>query len=174
MGDNQQHQKGWNLHHPHLSQHGRVRGSLRPFSNHGQRKFPVSWWTSAHQVIFRILFITLAFHYHHFRTKFGQGFQIILKLVSKMEARQEEFLNDLKTAVISKFGDCVVTDEHMDYLHFHVANPDTPWHHLFRTMEVMKKDNPYIQDYSISETSLEQVFLSFARGTQSASERPTV
>ena len=98
-----------------------------------------------------------------FRTKFGQGFQIILKLLSKMEARQETFLNELKAAVIKKFDDCKVTDEHMDYIHFHVANPSTPWHQLFKTMETLKKENPYIQDYSISETSLEQVFLSFAR-----------
>ena len=109
-----------------------------------------------------------------FRTKFGQGFQIILKLISKMEARQDTFLNELKASVIEKFEGCVVTDEHMDYIHFHVANPSTPWHHLFRTMEMLKKDNPYIQDYSISETSLEQVFLSFARGKESANERPSV
>ena len=97
-----------------------------------------------------------------------------MKLVSQMEARQEVFLNQLKGTVIEKFEDCMVTDEHMDYIHFHVANPSTPWHHLFRTMEILKKENPYIQDYSISETSLEQVFLSFARGQESANKRPTV
>merc|ERR1711892_839905 len=64
----------------------------------------------------------------HIKTKFGQGFQIILKLVSKMEARQEEILNAIKASVTQKFDQCIVTDEHMDYVHFHVANPTTPWH----------------------------------------------
>ena len=30
-----------------------------------------------------------------------------------------------------QFDSCSVTDEHMDYVHFHVANPQTSWSHLF-------------------------------------------
>lgn len=99
-----------------------------------------------------------------FRSKFGQGFQIILKLETTETAKEEEVLNAIKVSVIQRFDQCIVTDEHMDYIHFHVANPATPWHHLFSSMEAVKEEHKIIQDYTISETTLEQIFLSFARG----------
>ena len=50
-----------------------------------------------------------------------------------------------------------------DYIHFHVTDPKTPWAHLFSTMENAKEKFPALSDYSVSETTLEQVFISFAR-----------
>ena len=74
-----------------------------------------------------------------------------------------EMLNDLKAKVISKFKSCVVTDEHLDYIHFHVPDPTTSWHMLFSEMETVKGEVDWIQDYSVNETTLEQIFLGFAR-----------
>ena len=50
-----------------------------------------------------------------------------------------------------------------DYIHFHVSNPLTPWYHLFGTMEHVMESFKEAEDYSVSETTLEQVFLSFAK-----------
>jgi len=52
-----------------------------------------------------------------------------------------------------------------DYLHFHVSDPKTPWSYLFLTMEGAKQLFPeeVVTDYSVSETSLEEVFISFAK-----------
>ena len=55
---------------------------------------------------------------------------------------------------------CISTQ---DYVHFHVADASTPWHRLFETMEGVKREFPCVEDYSVSETTLEQVFLSFAK-----------
>jgi len=99
----------------------------------------------------------------HIKSKFGQGFQIIVKLETTETVKEEELLNAIKASVIQRFDQCIVTDEHMDYIHFHVANPATPWHHLFSSMETVKGEYKVIQDYTISETTLEQIFLSFAR-----------
>ena len=96
------------------------------------------------------------------RSKFGKGFQIIIKLKSN-ESKTVEMLNDLKGKVISKFKSCVVTDEHLDYIHFHVPDPTTSWHTLFSAMETVKGEVDWIQDYSVNETTLEQIFLGFAR-----------
>jgi hypothetical protein len=49
-------------------------------------------------------------------------------------------------------------------LHYHVTNPNTPWKYLFMTMERVKQNFDLVEDYTISETTLEQVFLSFAKG----------
>ncbi len=50
-----------------------------------------------------------------------------------------------------------------DYVHFHVTNPLTPWSQLFSTMESAKQQYPNLVDYSVSETTLEQVFIAFAK-----------
>ena len=98
------------------------------------------------------------------RSKFGRGFQIIIKLKPTKEIKAEESINALKACVIQKFDSCQVTDELLDYIHFHVNNPSTSWSSLFSSMEAAKAEFQMIQDYSINETTLEQIFLEFARG----------
>ena len=101
----------------------------------------------------------------HLKKKFGQGFAILMKLGTRGLATEytEEVLARTKEALISSFNQCTVKDEHKDYLHFHIGDPKTPWHVLFETMEEIKAKIPEIEDYSVSETTLEQVFLSFAK-----------
>ena len=79
------------------------------------------------------------------------------------EAKTVEMLNELKGKIITRFNKCVVTDEHLDYIHFHVPDPSTSWHLLFSVMEEVKKEAAWIQDYTVTETTLEQIFLDFAR-----------
>jgi len=113
----------------------------------------------------------------HIKSKFGKGFQIIIKLEPMSEAvngigninqkqATKSALELLNSSVVKAFDSCSVTDEHMDYVHFHVANPQTSWSHLFGTMELIKKEHTIVQDYSVSETTLEQIFLGFARSEE--------
>ena len=62
---------------------------------------------------------------------------------------------------VSGYDCCIIFFQ--DYVHFHVTNPKTPWAYLFSTMESAKNQFPAVSDYSVSETTLEQVFLSFAK-----------
>ena len=41
---------------------------------------------------------------------------------------------------------------------------------MFKTMENITEDYAEVEDYSISETSLEQVFISFAKGQRSTED----
>lgn len=101
----------------------------------------------------------------HLKNKFGQGFTIIVKLLRTHPAViNGSGIAALKAHMASRFAGCEVKDDHKDYIHFHVADPHTPWHALFETMQLAKEAHPYIQDYSLTETSLEDVFLLFARG----------
>jgi len=97
----------------------------------------------------------------HIKSKFGQGFQIIIKLEPNKYSIED--LNTIKSEVIQKFDQCVITDEHLDYVHFHVGDPSTPWDKLYSSIEDVKTRHSCIEDYTISETTLEQIFLSFAR-----------
>jgi ATP-binding cassette subfamily A (ABC1) protein 3 len=49
-------------------------------------------------------------------------------------------------------------------IQYHLQDPTISWDVLFTTMEEIKSHSPtLIEDYSITETTLEQVFLAFAR-----------
>ena len=59
-----------------------------------------------------------------------------------------------------------------DYLHFHIADVSTQWSALFAAIEELKVRNPgVVEDYTVSETTLEQVFLSFAKKYNNAAKR---
>lgn len=46
---------------------------------------------------------------------------------------------------------------------YHVTNPDASLGEIFHFMEGLKGKKDILEDYTVSDTSLEQVFLSFAK-----------
>ncbi|PSN44315.1 hypothetical protein C0J52_09298 [Blattella germanica] len=96
----------------------------------------------------------------YLKQKFGQGFTIMIKL--RVTGSEEQIVNRLKEEIERNFI-CNLKDEHQGLLHYHVTDPNTPWKQLFTTMELMKLEYSIVEDYTISETTLEQVFLSFAK-----------
>lgn len=46
---------------------------------------------------------------------------------------------------------------------YHVTNPNASLGDLFSYMEGLKRNEEIVEDYTVSDTSLEQVFLSFAK-----------
>ena len=58
-------------------------------------------------------------------------------------------------------------------LHYHITDKNKPWSKLFSVMEDLKLQYAdTLEDYTISETTLEQVFLYFARSANAESRRP--
>jgi ATP-binding cassette, subfamily A (ABC1), member 3 len=53
-------------------------------------------------------------------------------------------------------------EEFQGLLTYHIGTVDLKWSKIFGIMEKAKKKYP-IEDYSIGQTSLEQVFLGFAK-----------
>ena len=49
----------------------------------------------------------------------------------------------------------------------HVRDVNMLWSSMFKIMEDIRDEYPAVEDYSISETSLEQVFISFAKNQKS-------
>lgn len=99
----------------------------------------------------------------HLKSKFGQGFTILTKLpATGAEGEDAELAHRLKDLVGERLDEVSVKDEHKGYVHFHVGAPATPWHVLFRVMEEARTEIHGLE-YSISQTTLEQVFLSFAK-----------
>lgn len=69
----------------------------------------------------------------------------------------------LKDAVSAAFDNCEVKDEHTGLIHFHIKD-NKRLSQLFRTVEMIKTEFPdLIEDYTISEATLEDVFMAVAR-----------
>lgn len=49
------------------------------------------------------------------------------------------------------------------FLEYHITNPKKELSDIFTTMIAIKKSYTEIEDYTVGDTSLEQVFLAFAK-----------
>ena len=97
----------------------------------------------------------------HLRNKFGQGFTILIKIKPDL-AQQSAYLSDLQNHFKRVIPSAVLKDVHQGLIHYHVTDTRTLWSHMFSVMEDMKAKY-FLEDYVISDTTLEQIFLAFAR-----------
>nr|XP_045609701.1 phospholipid-transporting ATPase ABCA3-like isoform X2 [Procambarus clarkii] len=125
----------------------------------------------------------------HLKAKFGQGYslQVKLRTYSQSELRQvdgeavyESKVAELKDIIRYHLPGANLTDHHKTMLAFRVPS-NISWGQIFKVMEALKTgrdpsvsgsltpaaaasaSTSLVEDYAASDTSLEQVFLSFAR-----------
>lgn len=94
----------------------------------------------------------------HLKSKYGDGYTITMTMAEEKQEHCVAFIN--KT-----FPNAVLKEEHLGYLHFEL-NAGVSWSVIFEEMENNKKGLA-IQDYAVNQTSLEQVFLNFAKDQKS-------
>ncbi|MGH0173668.1 UNVERIFIED_CONTAM: hypothetical protein FKN15_075354 [Acipenser sinensis] len=94
----------------------------------------------------------------HLKSKFGSGYT----LLAKMRVVEEQDLQRLKDFIESTFHESVLKDEHQGMVHYHLTDTTLTWARVFGTMEAAK-EKYRIEDYCVSQISLEQVFLSFTQ-----------
>ncbi|XP_066148940.1 phospholipid-transporting ATPase ABCA3-like isoform X2 [Euwallacea fornicatus] len=83
-------------------------------------------------------------------------------------------LADLKTRLKNLYPEGEIKDEHSGLLHFYIKTEDKKWAQLFEQFEDLKLRNRHlIEDYSISEASLEDVFLEVAKLDKSQKPPPS-
>jgi ATP-binding cassette subfamily A (ABC1) protein 3 len=70
-----------------------------------------------------------------------------------------------------QFPGSVLKDVHQGMVHYHITDTNIKLAELFRSIE-NAKDFYHIEDYSISQTTLEQIFLNFARAQIPPEETP--
>ncbi|XP_026331649.1 ATP-binding cassette sub-family A member 3-like [Hyposmocoma kahamanoa] len=105
------------------------------------------------------------------RAKHAAGHVVRIKLRPTAHVGDSaETREKLKRDIHNQFN-CTLKDEHKTMLHYHInermTNSD-----LFKALESLKAAHPnLIEDYSATETTLEEVFLSFARDSQKNSNK---
>ncbi|CAG2109717.1 unnamed protein product, partial [Medioppia subpectinata] len=97
----------------------------------------------------------------HLRSKFGQGFTVMAKLKREF-ADDPQYMREIQLRFHERLPSALLKDAHQCLLHYHITDASTKWSQMFAIMERMKAEFCF-EDYVISDTTFEQIFLSFAR-----------
>ncbi|XP_051987338.1 phospholipid-transporting ATPase ABCA3 [Xyrauchen texanus] len=97
----------------------------------------------------------------HLKSKFGSGYTLLAKV--HMESDLEEMdLQLFKEFIETTFPGSLLKDEHQGMVHYHLTDKTLTWAQVFGVLETAKEKYS-VDDYCVSQISLEQVFLSFAQ-----------
>lgn len=99
----------------------------------------------------------------HLKNKFAKGFVLSIKMTSDDDASMHQIQNKIHAT----FQNVHLKERYMDLLTFHIASVSLKWSEIFSTMTHMKASASTIDDFTITQMSLEQVFLHFTREGQS-------
>ncbi|XP_047389769.1 phospholipid-transporting ATPase ABCA3-like [Sciurus carolinensis] len=91
----------------------------------------------------------------HLKNKFGDIY------ILKVKVKTEDKLEDFKNFITMTFPDSILKEENQRILNYHVPQKDNCWGKVFGVLE-KAKEQFNLEDYSVSQITLEQVFLAFA------------
>uniref|UniRef100_A0A1Y1MCM6 ABC transporter domain-containing protein n=1 Tax=Photinus pyralis TaxID=7054 RepID=A0A1Y1MCM6_PHOPY len=94
----------------------------------------------------------------HLKTKFSEGYTLIVK----MKKQENYSFSVIEDFVKDSFGAVLIRERHQDLITFYIQDKMLPWSRMFGIMEEAKAFLN-IEDYSLGQSSLEQVFLSFTK-----------
>ncbi|XP_078008637.1 phospholipid-transporting ATPase ABCA3-like [Phascolarctos cinereus] len=94
----------------------------------------------------------------HLKSKFGSGYTLLAKIKHNIP---KDNMETFKKFIKETFPGSILEDEHQGMVHYHLPSNDLSWAKVFGILE-KNKDQYELDDYSISQISLEQVFMNFA------------
>ncbi|XP_055628188.1 phospholipid-transporting ATPase ABCA1-like [Toxorhynchites rutilus septentrionalis] len=104
----------------------------------------------------------------HLKNKFSQGFVLIVK-ARKSESSNKpkdgstvQHLEQIKHFISTQFRKAQLKEEYQDIVTYYISSNKLKWSTIFGMMENSKR-TLNVEDYSIGQTSLEQVFLFFTK-----------
>lgn len=93
----------------------------------------------------------------HLKNKFGDGYRIRIKLIKK----NSEEVNEL---FMKKFEDAKkLIENQAEYLVYQIDGDKFSFYEAFSFLEDDLKNNKIIEDFSITQCSLEQIFIYFSK-----------
>ncbi|CAH2037510.1 unnamed protein product, partial [Iphiclides podalirius] len=96
----------------------------------------------------------------HLKTKFSQGYTLIVKAKSGPE--RDNNIVSINQHILDNFKEAKLIETYLGISTYYLKDADLPWWRVFHVMEESRQELP-IEDYSVSQTTLEQVFLGFTR-----------
>jgi ABC-type multidrug transport system ATPase subunit len=104
----------------------------------------------------------------HLKGKFGKGYKLEVKLGDKFEQNQEQ----VKKFILDRFEGAALEEEYPLLMKFELPRSGYTLAQIFRVMEENQKTLG-VEDYSIAQTSLEQIFVSIAKSNDHEAETKT-
>ncbi|KAM3964391.1 LOW QUALITY PROTEIN: phospholipid-transporting ATPase ABCA3 [Aphomia sociella] len=96
----------------------------------------------------------------HLKSKFSQGYTLIIKC--KAGVNRDTEIENINKFVTENFREAKLIESYLGICTYYLNDVGLPWWRVFYVMEEARKQFP-IEDYSVSQTTLEQVFLRFTR-----------
>jgi len=97
----------------------------------------------------------------HLRGKYGQGYTIIVKF-KRDKIEDGQYLEEVRSHLMTAIPSASFTDQHETLWTLRVSDPTVQWSTLFERMQDCKVKFD-LEDYTVSDTTLEQIFVGFAR-----------
>jgi ATP-binding cassette subfamily A (ABC1) protein 3 len=94
----------------------------------------------------------------HLKNKYSKGFVLSVK----MQRDDPDLKIQVENRVITAFPSAQLKEKFLDVLTFHITNTNLKWSEIFGSCARIEKDVD-ISDYSVTQMSLEQVFLLFSK-----------
>lgn len=91
----------------------------------------------------------------HLKNKFGSGYTLIVRL-----SADDSNPTAIKNFIKERFADSQIFDDHHGYVHFQIPDTTVSLSTVFGAMEEASSSLG-LEDYSVHQTTLEQVFLTF-------------
>ncbi|XP_037034194.1 ATP-binding cassette sub-family A member 3-like isoform X1 [Bradysia coprophila] len=95
----------------------------------------------------------------HLKNKFTRGFELKIKVKHDQDGQR---VNEVKNYIANVFHEAVLSDEHQDLLTYTIPSRNLKWSTVFEMME-NGKSTGNVDDYSVSQNSLENVLISFVK-----------
>ena len=108
----------------------------------------------------------------HLKSKFGKDYMLMIQM-SRNETGEFEDSKLLQQFLKEHFPGCVLMSTQHGQLHYSVPETAVSWPTLFSALEEAKNDCAnHMEDYSICQTTLEQIFIDFARDSSNRGSEP--
>lgn len=97
----------------------------------------------------------------HLKNKFSKGFNLTIK----MKRDDESELFQINTRIHELFPTVQLKEKYLDLITFNVSTEKLKWSEVFAVMSRLKAEN-VVNDFTVTQMSLEQVFLHFTKEEQ--------
>ncbi|KAJ8951652.1 hypothetical protein NQ318_012323 [Aromia moschata] len=94
----------------------------------------------------------------HLKHKFAEGYMLTIK-IKKEDATYEADLERIESFIRQHFPDAKLREKHQELVNYYITDRTRPWSKMFGILEEGKRNNPSIEDYSLGQSSLEQLIL---------------
>ena len=99
----------------------------------------------------------------YLKNRFGEGFTLFVRVgaVKDLE-EQTRLISNVKEFILRTFPGSMLLSEHGITLDYHILGGHVTYSEIFEILEQNKEDL-HVTDYGVNQTTLEQIFLKFAK-----------